>query len=812
MLVAAGILRGERVKMAYDERKATAWAQAFLPEGAELIRYGQTGHPMWVAADFDGDGRSEIAAAYRKGSDAHVLVLKAVGADWRPAADLKGNGYSVSTLQAAPVTGRNRMDLVVGWQVGAIGSELSVYDWQDGTAKDVAPAGVSFTYVEAADLPGAHERDGIAELALWAHDTGEAYHVDVYRLQEGELVPAYDVYPYYFPKVAQYYERLAWMYPGYSFYGEHLQEARNKARQSEAGDSAQSGELMRAGELYPAAEKTKNGTKWGYINLNGKMIISPQYDEANPFQDNGLAIVSVDGRSGAIDRRNQYRVKPKFDSISPFTEGRAIAIDRDGFKVIDEQGSVLTAKAYSFISPYRDGLAMASAPGSAAGPYGYLNLQGGEAIPFVYESAGDFKDGKAVVKVKDGEYALIGRDGNRLHTYNLEYAGGLGEGLLTFKREKGGKYGYMNEQGEVVIAPQYVFAQPFRDGRAVVNMEWDLGDRYGLIDPKGEYVLKPQYNRLDQLGEHRLAVGYPIDASQPFIGSKYAIADDRGRFLTKPVFYGVQEYAQGLASVYDDRNTYFIDTGGRSAPGLPSVPGSGTLTLMGPLIQANVDRRTSYLDAAGRVVWEPSQTLKLRGSYELHELKYKPNRDYLVYYPQIKGMQNSLAQRKANQKLAELSQVKPIGEEQLIYSYTGEYEVAFFRKRLLVLELTGYNYPYGAAHGMPSRIYPHVDLQSGRFYELKDLFKTGADYVKTLSAIIGEQIRTDPKYDYVFPDSYKGIAPNQPFYVKGDALYIYFNPYDIAPYAAGFPTFRIPYSKIRSILGTDKPFWKAFHR
>ncbi len=266
------------------------------------------------------------------------------------------------------------------------------------------------------------------------------------------------------------------------------------------------------------------------------MIISPQYDEANPFQDNGLAIVSVDGRSGAIDRRNQYRVKPKFDSISPFTEGRAIAIDRDGFKVIDEQGSVLTAKAYSFISPYRDGLAMASAPGSAAGPYGYLNLQGGEAIPFVYESAGDFKDGKAVVKVKDGEYALIGRDGNRLHTYNLEYAGGLGEGLLTFKREKGGKYGYMNEQGEVVIAPQYVFAQPFRDGRAVVNMEWDLGDRYGLIDPKGEYVLKPQYNRLDQLGEHRLAVGYPIDASQPFIGSKYAIADDRGRFLTKPVF------------------------------------------------------------------------------------------------------------------------------------------------------------------------------------------------------------------------------------------------------------------------------------
>lgn len=233
---------------------------------------------------------------------------------------------------------------------------------------------------------------------------------------------------------------------------------------------------------------------------------------------------------------------------------------------------------------------------------------------------------------------------------------------------------------------------------------------------------------------------------------------------------------------------------------------------MPPLIQANVDQRTSYWDAQGQVVWEPDRALKLRGPYELYELKYKPSRDYLVYYPQIKGMKDVPAQRKANQKLAELSQVKPIGEAQLNYSYTGDDEVAFFRKQLLVLELTGYNFPFGAAHGMPSRLYAHVDLLSGRFYKLKDLFKTGADYVKTLSAIIGEQIRADPKYDYVFPGSYKGITPDQPFYVQADALYIYFYPYEIGPYAAGFPTFRIPYSQLRGILGTDKPFWKSFHR
>lgn len=177
-------------------------------------------------------------------------------------------------------------------------------------------------------------------------------------------------------------------------------------------------------------------------------MISPQYDHANPFQDNGLAIVTKDGRSGAIDRRNRYRVKPVFDSIYGFNEGRAVAIDREGFKVINEQGAVLTKRAYSYIGSYLEGLAMAESTGETGSLHGYLSLQGDEAIPFEFLEAGDFKDGKAIVKVKEREYALIGRDGRRLQTYsNLEYAGGLGDGLLVFQQERGGKYGYMNEQG-----------------------------------------------------------------------------------------------------------------------------------------------------------------------------------------------------------------------------------------------------------------------------------------------------------------------------------------------------------------------------
>lgn len=70
-----------------------------------------------------------------------------------------------------------------------------------------------------------------------------------------------------------------------------------------------------------------------------------------------------------------------------------------------------------------------------------------------------------------------------------------------------------------------------------------------------------------------------------------------------------------------------------------------------------------------------------------------------------------------------------------------DFSSEFFRKNLLVLELVGYQYYFGAAHGMTPRVYANVDLVTGVFYELKDLFKNNNNYVKILSDIIEYQIK-----------------------------------------------------------------------
>ena len=325
--------------------------------------------------------------------------------------------------------------------------------------------------------------------------------------------------------------------------------------------------------------------------------------------------------------------------------------------------------------------------------------------------------------------------------------------------------------------------------------------------------MEPKYNDILQLGENRVALGKAIDPERPFAGSTYAIADaETGRLLTDFRFRSVQNYRSSLASVSDDEHTYFIGTDGKPAQGLPRWNGSGTLTLLGSVVQANVDQRLSYYNLnLGKLVWTENTAIPLTPPYVVKQHKYNPNPNYLVYYPQVEGIADRAAAERANRRLRELSGVKPVPSGQLDYSYTGDFDVAFFRNALVVLELNGYHYPWGAAHGMPSLIHANLNLKTGRIYELKDLFLPGSDYVETLSRIVGEQIRNDPQYDYVFPDTYKGIRADQPFYVTEDALHLYFEPYEIAPYAAGFPTFRIPFTEIDGIIDKQGEFWQAFH-
>lgn len=565
--------------------------------------------------------------------------------------------------------------------------------------------------------------------------------------------------------------------------------------------------------LYPVSSKTITGVKWGYMNTRGKIQIKQIYDQAMEFQLNGLAVVGLDRKYGLINQAGNFVVKPIYDSITDFSEGRAGVIDDQGFKVIDTSGKVLTSKAYSFIGSYEKGRALfGEALDDGQYLYGYLDRQGKEVVPAKFLTANEFQDDKAVVQLPSHEYALINRNGKVVHEYPYPFVGNLGEGLLAFKETEDGKFGYIDVKGTIVIQPKFSSALPFEHGRAVVNLARDYGSEYGLIDKEGKLIYPAVYNDIHHLGKNRVAIGKAIKEGAPFYGSNYALGTSDGTVLTEFKYVTILEFKEGVASVTTGKDTYFITKQGKIAKELPVINGEGTLTLEGDVIKANINQRITYYDRSGNIVWRQNKIIPISQRYKVIEKKYKPNKDYLVYYPQIIGMADTDAEQKVNEELKSLSQIKPVQSDiQLDSSYTGDFLIKFYKNQLLVIEMEGYDFPFGAAHGMPYEVYAHINLVNGDVYKLADLFKKDSDYVKVLSDMIAKQIKEDEQYSYVFPDSYKGIEADQPFFVDHETLNIYFEPYEIGPYVAGFPTFKISFDEIMSIINTQGEFWKSFH-
>lgn len=86
----------------------------------------------------------------------------------------------------------------------------------------------------------------------------------------------------------------------------------------------------------------------------------------------------------------------------------------------------MTEKAYSFIGSYKEGRVLATRTNSQGlSLYGYLNKQGNEVIPLNYKEGTDFREGKAVVKINEGQYALINLNGQIIRNYKYAFVGQL---------------------------------------------------------------------------------------------------------------------------------------------------------------------------------------------------------------------------------------------------------------------------------------------------------------------------------------------------------------------------------------------------
>lgn len=99
------------------------------------------------------------------------------------------------------------------------------------------------------------------------------------------------------------------------------------------------------------------------------------------------------------------------------------------------------------------------------------------------------------------------------------------------------------------------------------------------------------------------------------------------------------------------------------------------------------------------------------------------------------------------------------------------------------------------------------NVLTGKTYQLKDLFKKDSNYVSVLSKIVGAQIK---ERDIMVLGEYKGIKPDQDFYIADKSLVLFYQLYDLVPYAYGIPYFPISIYAIQDIIADESPLGQMF--
>ncbi|MEG1312436.1 MAG: DUF3298 and DUF4163 domain-containing protein [Romboutsia sp.] len=130
-----------------------------------------------------------------------------------------------------------------------------------------------------------------------------------------------------------------------------------------------------------------------------------------------------------------------------------------------------------------------------------------------------------------------------------------------------------------------------------------------------------------------------------------------------------------------------------------------------------------------------------------------------------------------------------------------DFEVKKNSDDMLSIKTRYYSYS-GGAHGYYEDVTYNIEIKNGEILELSDLFKEKSDYKKVINNEIRNKIENLGKQDSESKGIYQfeGIKDNQKYYIQDDNLVIYFDLYEIAPYAAGIPEYPINIDVINHIL------------
>jgi hypothetical protein len=211
-----------------------------------------------------------------------------------------------------------------------------------------------------------------------------------------------------------------------------------------------------------------DGNKHGYVDEGGAACIPAQFDHATSFSEGrGLVCVGdryAGGKWGFIDPAGQWLIPARFRSAGAYKEGFApFQSEGDRWGLLDAQGKIALAPRFREAAFVSGGLVI----GLEDKGWGAFTPSGDVVVPGEYLRVADHGEVLEAM-FADTTRALFDRRGRRLDELRVADNAACTEGLVAVQSEKGGKWGYVDTMGQLVIAPTFRRAFPFGQGRAIV--------------------------------------------------------------------------------------------------------------------------------------------------------------------------------------------------------------------------------------------------------------------------------------------------------------------------------------------------------
>lgn len=275
--------------------------------------------------------------------------------------------------------------------------------------------------------------------------------------------------------------------------------------------------------FYPV----KEGDQWGFVDSTGEWLIRPYYDWVEPFTE-GKAIAGIEMKAGFINKRGEEVIPLVFDDVLSFSGFKAVAEIAEYYGMIDYLGDTVVSFIHDDIGDVAEGRILAERNELM----GYYNAKGKLIIPFQFDDAYEFENGLARVQLGD-RWGMIDPVGRWVLDTLYESLSNPIDSAVVAETEAG--YGVINLKGDTLIPFEYERIGSFRNDRALV-----IGNEsYAYVNTKGERVVEGKFDYdLSLINYAEFSEGY---AKYKYRG-KFGLIDTVGDRVFPAIFEDIGAY------------------------------------------------------------------------------------------------------------------------------------------------------------------------------------------------------------------------------------------------------------------------------